>query len=443
MVIYAIGFIKKRGKKMKKQLKSLVILCLSLVISAPLLASDEPLPIDQLSAFSEAFRRIKSQYVEPIDDRILLEGAIKGMMETLDPHSRYLSANSMIDLEASATGEYSGLGIEVAADDGKIIVMRTIEGAPADRDGVQQGDEITEINNLSVQGMSLEESLGLMQGESGEKINLTLVRQEQPAFTVSLVRELIQIKSVSAQLLTGKVGYVQVEQFQMETATELEEGIKKMKKEASSRLSGLILDLRNNPGGVLSAAVEVSDLFLNKGLIVSTKGRMSISNNNHYATFGDILDGSPLVVLINGGSASASEIVAGALQDQNRAVLMGTRSFGKGSVQTVWDLADNSGIKLTTARYYTPSGKTIQGHGVEPDLEVFAGTFVKEENKEIHESDLPNTLTNTHKDFSLSKTKPLKYTDEGLVKNDNQLREALHALQAMVLSSNLKKKHTG
>lgn len=407
---------------------------------------EQSLPIEELSAFSEAFQRIKSQYIEPVDDKVLLEGAIRGMMETLDPHSRYLNPQALTDLESATSGDYNGLGIEVIEREGKLIVNKVLPDSPAHENGILKNDQITAINNNILKGLTLDESLNLLRGYAGDKVRLALVRSDQPQMVVSLNRALIHVNSSSFQLLQGQVGYIKIEQFQVETASEIQQALKSFKHKHHPRLNGLILDLRDNPGGVLSAAIEVADLFISSGIIVSTKGRDSLANSVHYATRGDILAGAPMVILINNGSASASEIVAGALQDHKRGLLMGTRSFGKGSVQTVWDLEDGGGIKLTTARYYTPSGRTIQGGGISPDVEVFAGTFIKKEKEEVHESDLPGTISNNQSSLENNNTQLTEAdvsSTNNLMEDDNQLREALHALRAMVISSNIVQKHAG
>jgi len=409
---------------------------------------EQSLPIEELSAFSEAFRRIKSQYIEPVEDKVLLEGAIRGMMETLDPHSRYLNPQALDDLESSTSGDYNGLGIEVIEREGKIVVNKVLPDSPAQQKGILKDDQITEINNNVLKGLTLDESLNLLRGGAGDKVKLALIRAEQPQMVIRLNRAKIHVNSTIFQLLEGQIGYIKIEQFQVETASEIEQALKSFQHKHHPRLNGLVLDLRDNPGGVLSAAIEVADLFISSGIIVSTKGRDSLANSVYYATKGDILSGAPIVVLINNGSASASEIVAGALQDHKRGLLMGTRSFGKGSVQTVWDLGGGGGIKLTTARYYTPSERTIQGGGIIPDVEVFAGTFIKKEQEEMHESDLPGTLTNNQSSKIVSvKITQIAGTDPSatnhLMADDNQLREALNALRAMVISSNFVKKHAG
>ena len=353
-----------------------------------------PLPLDELRTFAEVLDRIKSAYVEPVDDKTLLENAIKGMLSNLDPHSAYLEPEDFQELQESTSGEFGGLGIEVGTEDGFVKVVSPIDDTPASKAGIQPGDLIVKIDGQPTKGITLMEAVDKMRGKAGSKIVLTLVRDGSQPFDVELTRAAIKVKSVKSQLLDKSYGYLRITQFQVNTGEEVGKALAKLRKENDGRLSGLILDLRNNPGGVLQSAVEVSDHFLRKGLIVYTKGRIANSELRFSADPADASEGVPLVVLINGGSASAAEIVAGALQDHKRGVLMGTDSFGKGSVQTVLPLTNERALKLTTALYFTPSGRSIQAQGIVPDIVVERGTVTRDKNQAqgIKEADLPGHL---------------------------------------------------
>jgi len=329
-----------------------------------------PLPLDELRTFAEVLDRVKAAYVEPVDDKTLLENAIKGMLSNLDPHSAYLGPEDFQELQESTSGEFGGLGIEA-------------------------GDLIVKINGAPTRGQTMTEAVDKMRGKIGEKITLTLVRDGGTPFDVTLARATIQVKSVKSQLLESGYGYIRITQFQVKTGEEVGKALAKLRKDNNGKLRGLVLDLRNNPGGVLQSAVEVADHFLTKGLIVYTKGRLPNSELRFSADPADASEGVPLVVLINGGSASAAEIVAGALQDQKRGVLMGTDSFGKGSVQTVLPLTNDRALKITTALYYTPNGRSIQAQGIVPDIEVSRAKITREQDTEnFKEADLQGHLGN-------------------------------------------------
>ncbi|MGH8458675.1 MAG: S41 family peptidase, partial [Nevskiales bacterium] len=312
-------------------------------------AGASELPLEDMRTFVEILNRVKSDYVEPVKDQDLLENAIRGMLDGLDPHSAYLSADEFREISISTSGKFGGLGIEVQMQNGFVRIVAPIDDTPAFKAGLQSGDLIVRIDDTPVKGMSLSDAVKMMRGEPGSKVNLTILREsvEQP-FKVSVTRAIIQVQSVKSKLLEPGYGYLRITQFSAETGKRLEEELAKLRKENKVTLKGLILDLRNNPGGVLNASVDVSDAFLESGNIVSIKGRLTETNKNFDATAGDLLGGSPMVVLVNGGSASASEIVAGALQDQGRAVIMGEKTFGKGSVQTILPLQNNAALKLTT-----------------------------------------------------------------------------------------------
>ncbi|MBA1188368.1 S41 family peptidase [Pseudomonas entomophila] len=354
-----------------------------------------PLPLDELRTFAEVMDRIKAAYVEPVDDKTLLENAIKGMLSNLDPHSAYLGPEDFQELQESTSGEFGGLGIEVGMEDNFLKVVSPIDDTPASRAGIQAGDLIVKINGQPTRGQSMTEAVDKMRGKIGDKITLTLIRNGGNPFDVTLARAVIQVKSVKSQLMESDYGYIRITQFQVKTGEEVGKALAKLRKDNGKKLRGIVLDLRNNPGGVLQSAVEVADHFLTKGLIVYTKGRIANSELRFSADPADASERVPLVVLINGGSASASEIVAGALQDHKRAVLMGTDSFGKGSVQTVLPLNNDRALKLTTALYFTPNGRSIQAQGIVPDIEVRQAKLTAEADTEnFKEADLQGHLGN-------------------------------------------------
>ena len=367
-------------------------------VAAPAPMGDDkaPLPLEELRTFAEVLDRIKAAYVEPVDDKTLLENAIKGMLSNLDPHSAYLEPEAYAELQESTSGEFGGLGIEVGIEDGFIKIISPIDDTPASKAGIQPGDLIIKIDGQPTKGLSMTEAVDKMRGKAGSKILLTLVREGGQPFDVELQRAVIKVKSVKSQLLEGHYGYLRISQFQVNSGEEVGKALAALKKQnGGKKLSGIVLDLRNNPGGVLQAAVEVTDHFLKKGLIVYTKGRIANSELRFSADPADASEGVPLVVLINGGSASASEIVAGALQDHKRGVLMGTDSFGKGSVQTVLPLNNDRALKLTTALYFTPNGRSIQAQGIVPDIEVSRAKITRERDDEnFKEADLAGHLGN-------------------------------------------------
>lgn len=385
------------------------------------------LPLNELRVFAEAFDRVSSAYVEEIDDRTLLENAIKGMLSQLDPHSAYLDRDSFSELQESTTGNYGGLGLEVGMEDGFVRVIAPMDDTPAAKAGVEPGDLIVQLDEQPVKGMSLSEAIEAMRGEPGSVIKLTVVRDGDPTpLELKLTREIIQVASVRQRLLEDGYGYIRIAQFQSSTGSEVEKAVGKLA--AEGKLRGLILDLRNNPGGVLQAAVEVSDVFISDGLIVYTSGRLSNADLRFSATTPDATDGTPLVVLVNEGTASASEIVAGALQDHGRAVIMGVSTFGKGSVQTVLPLNNEKAIKLTTSLYFTPNGRSIQAEGIVPDIWVDRSTVtrVKSSPFRVKERDLPKHLTNVNGEGDEDAE---EHTD--LASTDYQLNEALTLLKGI------------
>ncbi len=391
------------------------------------------LPLDELRIFTKVFDHIRQGYVEEISDKELLRYAIKGMLSELDPHSNYLDASSFNDLQMNTTGEFGGLGIEVGMENGFVKVISPIDDTPASRAGVESGDLIIKLGDKPVKGMTLNEAVELMRGPKGSELILTIVREgrEQP-FELPLTRDIIKVKSVRSRLIEPGYGYLRIAQFQVGTGADVREAVQQL--QADSPLKGLIIDLRNNPGGVLQASVEVADTFLNEGLIVYTEGRIKDADVRYSATEGDELNGLPIVVLINGGSASASEIVAGALQDQHRAVLVGTDSFGKGSVQTVIPISEDRAIKLTTALYFTPSGRSIQAQGITPDIVVERArvTAVKSRTG-ITEADLQGHLDNVRGGAERNAKQRAQEISTQLLEDDNQMFEALNLLKALHL----------
>jgi carboxyl-terminal processing protease len=391
-------------------------------------------PLEELRTFTDVFARIKQDYVVEVDDKELLESAIRGMLTGLDPHSAYLDEEEFRELQIGTTGEFGGLGIEVGMEDGFVRVISPIDDTPAQRAGVKSGDLIVRLNDKPVKGMSLNDAINLMRGKKGTTITLTIVREgvDQP-LTIPITRDIIRVKSVKSQMLEPGFGYVRVTNFQAKTAQSLIEAVEALQEQNGEPLDGLVLDLRNNPGGVLNGAVGVSDAFLDEGLIVYTEGRNEDSVLRYSATAGDVLNGAPIVALINDGSASASEIVAGALQDHQRAIIMGSKSFGKGSVQTILPLKADAALKLTTARYYTPSGRSIQAKGIEPDIVLENLTLAeaaKDELNPLTEADLTGHLLSEDEQTTRQEAKQ-EIPSSPLADEDYQLREALNLLKGI------------
>ncbi|MCJ8299557.1 MAG: S41 family peptidase [Pseudomonadales bacterium] len=415
----------------------LVSTVLSLSISTAYAADDESLesgklnpeknlPLAELRRFSEVFDRIKQAYVEPVSDAELLEDAVRGMLTGLDPHSSYLSADEYSELQIQTSGQFGGVGIEISQEDGMIRVITPIDGTPAMEAGIKPGDLIIKIDDVIIRSIGLDQAIAMMRGKPGTPIVLTIVRDDaDKPIEISLKRATIKVTSVRSRYVDDGIGYLRISQFQHHTARDLDKALEQMQQQGT--LTGLVLDLRNNPGGVLRGAVDVSDAFISEGVIVSTKGRLASSQMSFEATAEMSIADIPMVVLINGGSASASEIVAGALQDKNRAIIMGTTSFGKGSVQTVLQLSEKRAMKLTTARYYTPSGRSIQAKGIEPDIMVEQQQVkAKKSSRTVKEQDLNGHLQNSEKGS-------LKIRKTDLIETDFQLYEAVNLLKGLVI----------
>lgn len=408
-------------------------------------AADTELPLEELRTFTDVLDRVKQEYVEKVEDKKLLENAIRGILSGLDPHSAYLDKEAFRELQVGTSGEFGGLGIEVGMEDGFIKVIAPIDDTPAQRAGIQPGDLIIRLDDTPVKGLSLAEAVKMMRGKPGTEIVLTLVREGEDApIRVTIVRDVIQVKSVKSRLLEPGMGYLRITQFQSKTGLDLNKNLNDLVSQNGDPLQGLIIDLRNNPGGVLNAAVEVSDAFLDKGLIVYTEGRGGNAKQKFTATPGDVLKGVPMIVLVNGGSASASEIVAGALQDHRRAIVMGEQTFGKGSVQTILPLPNGTAVKLTTARYYTPNGRSIQAEGIVPDIQLQRLKLSMADTDEMNflrEADLSRHLSNgiksTDEDPSTEQVQESDTPeDQPLAQTDYQLYEALNLLKGLILLQN-------
>lgn len=412
-----------------------VVLGLALSISMDVTADKhggaDAVPLDDLRAFSDVYMRIKRNYVDEVDDGELLENAIRGMLAGLDPHSSYLTPSEFSDLQIGTRGEFGGLGLEVGMEDGFVKVIAPIDDTPASRAGMKTGDLIIRIDETPVKGLSLNEAVNMMRGPRGTTITLTVVREGSDLpFEVQIERDVIRVQSVRSEMLEPGFGYLRITTFQTQTAQMLVEHARKLQRE-SGGLKGLVLDLRNNPGGVLHGAVGVSDAFLSDGLIVYTEGRVADSHLRYTASPGDVIAGAPMVVLVNAGSASASEIVAGALQDHGRAVIMGTSTFGKGSVQTILPMEQGKALKLTTARYYTPAGRSIQAEGITPDIKV--EQMVLTEDSEGTTPPVSESQLNRHlrSQQERSPVPSVPDPDLPLAERDFQLYEALSLLKGL------------
>ena len=387
-----------------------------------------PLPIEDVRLFTEALDTIRAAYVEDIDDRTLLEYAIQGMLAGLDPHSSYMTREEHDSLQESTQGEFGGLGIEVGEENGYIKIISPIDDSPADRAGILPGDLIVEIDGRPVRDMSISDAVDLLRGDPGTEIELTLMREDRTELIdVLLEREIIAATSVRGRSVEPGYGYIRISQFRLNTGGEVIRTLEELRAENDGQLNGLILDLRNNPGGVLQASVDVADAFLSGGRVVFTDGRLDQTDMDYHANDVDPSLGVPMVVLINSGSASAAEIVAGALQDHGRAVVMGTQSFGKGSVQTVMPLSNERALKLTTSRYFTPDGRSIQAQGITPDITVEQGFVTQQsQRRRSSEADLQGHLRNNNGESAAPRP---RVTSEQIMVSDYQLNEALTLLK--------------
>ena len=399
-------------------------------------SANSPDTYRQLNLFGDVFERVRAEYVEEVSDQELIEAAINGMLTSLDPHSNFLTSKNYSDMRVQTKGEFGGLGIEVTMENGVIKVVSPIDDTPASRAGLQPGDLITHLDGDTVQGLTLGQAVERMRGPVDSKIVLSVRRKDAKPFDVTIQRATIKIRSVRHEAV-GDVGYVRITTFNEQTTSGLQNGVAALSRELGDKLAGFVIDLRNNPGGLLDQAISVSDSFLEKGEIVSTRGRDPNDASRVHATAGDVTDGKPVVVLINGGSASASEIVAGALQDHRRAIILGTQSFGKGSVQTIVPLPGNVAMRLTTARYYTPSGRSIQKTGISPDIIVPTAKIEKFDSaKRRRETDLRNALesagTTERKDAPKVKPAARKSVKEQ-AEEDYQLARAVDLLRGLSL----------
>lgn len=407
-------------------------------------ADASKLPLEELQMFAQVFGKIKSDYVDAVDDRKMLIDAINGILAGLDPHSSFLEPDAFREMRIDTEGQFGGVGIEVTLEDKKLRVIAPIADTPADKAGVKAGDIIVKIDNKSILGDSLSKAVEKMRGDIGSKITLTIVREgEDKTLDIEVIRDVIQLTSVRTQDLDEPgYAYMRITSFQGATASTLEKKIQNYKAD-NNEIRGLILDLRNNPGGVLDSAIDVSDLFLSKGIIVKTHGRLADSESSFQADSPDLIDGAPMIVLVNSGSASASEIVAGALQDHERAIILGTRTFGKGSVQTITPIGNGSALKITTARYYTPSGRSIQETGVVPDIISQATEAPKVIGRNgTREVDLAGHLANPSFENGKDETSADK-KDKTLLSRDSQLRDALNLLKGINLANIQKLKKSG
>ena len=414
-------------------MKKSFIVYLFLIVTPIFISAEEDKDVYKyLNLFGEAFEKIKNNYVEPVNSKDLIESAIEGMLSSLDPHSSYLNNKELNELRVQTKGEFGGLGIEVTLENGFVKVIAPIDDTPAYKAGIKSGDLITHLDDEPVLGMTLSEAVSIMRGKVGSKIKLTVRRNENEKVDINIIRAIIQLKSVKSRI-ENNIGYIRVSSFNQKVDKQIIDSISSFKKKNS--LIGYVLDLRNNPGGLLDQAVNVTDIFLERGEIVSTKGRNGKRGSRYNAVKKDLTDGLPLVVLINQGSASASEIVAGALQDHKRAIIMGTKSFGKGSVQTIIPSGEDVAIKLTTAKYYTPSGRSIQQTGIDPDILVEQAELKKLDNQRRKESDLRGAIDNEQLKENESKKSKNVNNDKNLDEEseDYQLTRAFDLILAINL----------
>lgn len=388
----------------------------------------------QLTLFGDVFQRVRSDYVEQVSDQELIEAAINGMLTSLDPHSAYLPDDNFKKMQVQTKGKFGGLGIEVTMENGFVKVVSPIDDTPADKAGLQPEDLIISVDGVSIVGLTLNEAVEKLRGPIGSNVKIAVQRAQDEPFEVNITRDEIKIRSVRSRLYDS-VGYVRITTFSEQTSPGLQKALDDLQAESSEGLTGLVIDLRNNPGGLLSEAIRVSDAFLEEGEIVSTRGRGESDIQHAYARPGDISDGLPIVVLINSGSASASEIVAGALKDHRRAIVMGTRSFGKGSVQTITPMPGHGAMRLTTARYFTPSGVSIQAKGISPDIEVALARIEKLEGGPVREEDLRGALDSKDENSASSEDTPEPPADP--IEVDYQLARAIDLLRGLTVFSAL------
>ena len=418
-------------------MKKIIIIFIFILINSSTFADEDKNVYKYLNLFGEAFEKIKNNYVEDVSSKDLIESAIEGMLGSLDPHSTFLNNQELNELKVQTKGEFGGLGIEVTLENGFVKVISPIDDTPASKAGIKAGDMITHLDDEPVLGMTLSEAVSIMRGKVGSKIKLTVSREDNQTLQIEIVRAIIQLKAVKAKI-ENNIGYIRVSSFNQKVDTQIIKAIKDFKKK--EKVIGYILDLRNNPGGLLDQAVSVTDIFLNQGEIVSTRGRFDREGSRYNAIKRDLTEGLPLVVLINQGSASASEIVAGALQDHKRAIIMGTKSFGKGSVQTIIPSGEDVALKLTTAKYYTPLGRSIQKTGIDPDILVEQAELKKIENQNRRkESDLRGAIDNDQKNDNSKKPRnknDLK-TDEEDSFEDYQLSRAFDLILALNLTNKM------
>ena len=414
---------------------SSILFCIILTSSLNIQgASKNKETYEYLDLFGQIFDRVRSNYVDDVTDEELIEKAIDGMLRGLDPHSGYMDAEVWEEMQMDTQGKFGGLGIEITMEEGFVKVISPIEDTPAFAAGVEAGDFIIQIDDTPVFGLTLSEAVDLMRGDKGEPIIITISREGLEPFEIKIIRDIIKIQSVKHEIINN-VGYLRITSFTEQTELGLVKSIKAIKEKLDNKQLGFVLDVRSNPGGLLTQSVKVSDIFLERGEIVSTRGRNKEDMQRYRAKKGDQINGQPLIVLINGGSASASEIVAGALQDHKRAIIVGTKSFGKGSVQTIIPFKKSNlektttGIRLTTARYYTPSGESIQGKGIEPDIVIEQGSFESKEYKRFSEADLKDSLDSNNKEKEIDDEELVK--EENRLENDYQLARAIDLIHGI------------
>ena len=417
--------------------KIITTLTLIYLTFVPKLFSEDNDVYKQLNLFGEVYERVRSEYVEKVSDKDLIEAAINGMLQSLDPHSSYLNADSFTEMKIQTKGEFCGLGIEVTMENGLVKVVSPIDDTPAAKAGLQSGDYISHIDEEPVMGLTLSEAVDKMRGPINTNLKITIIREGKEAFDLNLKRAIIKVTSIKAKK-EQDVAYIRITSFTQKTFKNLVKEYNKLNSEMKGNLKGLVLDLRNNPGGLLDQAVSVSDAFLERGEIVSTRGRDNKGEQRYNASKGDITNGLPIVVLINGGSASASEIVAGALQDHKRGILMGTQTFGKGSVQTIIPVTSKGAVRLTTARYFTPSGNSIQAKGISPDIYVPQSKLeILENNNSRREADLRGALDNENNQENNKDN--IGSNDEENTVNDYQLNRAIELIRSINVYENIKK----